>query len=321
MSRLLALLLVGLTACAASAEEPPHLIGLPPIPAQIFGTPAMRALGQKLFFDRGLSVNHTLSCAMCHIPEQAYASNQSALSIGMEGRALRRNAPSLYNVVFKQHLFHDGRETDLVAQAWGPLLAGDEMGNLSIGPLLDRLRRDKAYGAVFDDAFPNEGVTMTTLGRAVASFEATLLIGATRFDRAIFAGEKDALAPQEWRGYALFIGKAGCAVCHAIGARDALFTDQSWHNTGVGFARRNSDATRVELAKGVHATVRLATPMLRGVKDSWPYMHDGSLATLEEVVEFYDRGGGTNPGLDDRIKPLGLTDEEKTALVAFLKAL
>ena len=112
----------------AAAEEVTRPLGLPRIPEKIAGAQEMRKLGELLFFDRSLSANGTLSCAMCHIPKQGFASNQSALSIGMEGRSLRRNAPSLYNVVFKQFLFHDGRETDLAAQVWGPLLAPDEMG-------------------------------------------------------------------------------------------------------------------------------------------------------------------------------------------------
>lgn len=351
MRRVLATLALAAFATCAAAQETKPLLGLPAVPAQIAGTSAMRRLGERLFFDRSLSVNHTLSCAMCHIPEQGFASNQSALSIGLEGRTLRRNAPSLYNVAFKKYLFHDGRETDLAAQVWGPLLAADEMGNPAIGPLLDRLRADAVYGAAFNEAFPGEGVSMTTLGRAIAAYEATLLIGGGRFDRAVFAGESAALTAQERAGYELFVGKAGCASCHAIGASEALFADQSWHNTGVAFARRSPPATlRVELAPGVFQETQLAavgldkpaqkndvgrfeisgdpgdrwayvTPMLRGVKDSWPYMHDGSLKSLEEVVDFYDRGGGANPALDPRIKPLGLSAQEKAALGAFLKAL
>lgn len=340
-----------LLASAGLADAQDQPLGLPPVPGAIAGSPAMRKLGEKLFFDRSLSVNGTLSCAMCHIPTQAFTSNQSALSIGMEGKSLRRNAPSLYNVVFKTFLFHDGRETDLAAQAWGPLLAPDEMGNPGIGPLLERLRSDPLYGPSFDAAFPGEGVTMTTLGRAVAAYEATLLRGDGRFDRALFGGEKAALTPQEWRGYDIFVSRGGCASCHLIGASSALFTDQAWHNTGVAFRRREStEALAVELAPGVVEQVRLSavgldqaevrsdvgrfeitndpadrwayvTPMLRGVKDSWPYMHDGSLKTLGEVVNFYDRGGGPNPALDSRIKPLGLTEEEKAALRAFLETL
>jgi cytochrome c peroxidase len=335
---------------AACADEVQSPLGLPPVPPGIAGTAQMRSLGEKLFFDRSLSANGTLSCAMCHIPAQGYASNQSALSIGVEGRTLRRNAPSLYNVVFKQYLFHDGRETDLALQVWGPLLAPDEMGNSGIGPLLTRLAQDKDYGPAFGAAFPGEGVTMATLGRAIAAYEASLLKGDSRFDRAVFGGEEAALTPQERRGYEIFISKGGCAACHRIGADSALFTDQSWHDTGVAFRPQGAWSTRVELAPGVVTDARrlafggsrrdprsdlgrfeitnnpadrwaFTTPALRGVKDSAPYMHDGGIATLEEVVEFYNSGGGPNPNLDPRLKPLGLTEDEKAAIVAFLSVL
>jgi cytochrome c peroxidase len=331
-------------------EQAKAPLGLPPVPSAVAGSTTLQRLGERLFFDRGLSVNNTLSCAMCHIPRQGYTSNQSALSIGLEGRSLRRNAPTLYNVVFKKFLFHDGRETDLAAQVWGPLLSPDEMGNPAIGPLLDRLRVDADYGPAFSAAFPGEGVSMTTLGRAIAAYEATLLKGDSRFDRALFANEKSALTPLEWRGYDVFVHKGGCVSCHTIGREAALFTDQLWHNTGVAFAAGGSATTRVELAPGVYQDVRLSnvglsaplakndvgrfeisgnpedrwaytTPTLRGLKETWPYMHDGSLKSLEEVVAFYDRGGGPNPALDPKVKPLGLSADEQRALVAFLSML
>lgn len=351
LARVLLALTMLVCAGKAAAEDVKQPLGLPQVPAGVSGTPAMRRLGEKLFFDRGLSANGTLSCAMCHIPGQGFASNQSALSIGMEGRSLRRNAPSLYNVVFKNFLFHDGRETDLAAQVWGPLLAADEMGNGGIGPLVARLRADAGYGPLFEATFPGEGATMTTIGRAIAAYEASLLRGGGRFDRALFGGEKDALTPQERLGYELFVGKAGCAACHSVGPETALFTDQSWHNTGVAFQSRATNGKRqVQLAPGVFQSVDIAaiglaqasgssdlgrfeitnapgdrwayvTPMLRGVAESAPYMHDGSLSTLPEVVEFYDGGGGPNPALDPKIRPLGLTAQERAALVAFLEAL
>ncbi len=350
--RVFAVLVVSLsTLSPAHADEIAAPLGLPPVPAVTAGTAQMRSLGERLFFDRSLSANGTLSCAMCHIPAQGYASNQSALSIGMEGRTLRRNAPSLYNVVFKKYLFHDGRESDLGAQIWGPLLAPDEMGNPGIGPLLTRIAQDRDYSLAFEAAFPGEGVTMATLGRAIAAYEATLLKGGSRFDRAFYGGDRAALSAQEWRGHDIFVTKGGCVACHEIGAASALFADQSWHVTGIAFRPRNEDATRVvELAPGVTTHVPISifgqlrpdprsdlgrfeitkdpadrwafiTPSLRGVKDTWPYMHDGSFATLQEIVEFYDSGCGPNPNLDPRLKPLGLTDDEKAALVAFLKAL
>lgn len=342
--------IAALSSGVAKADDIARPLGLPPAPSAVVGAPAMQKLGERLFFDRSLSANGTLSCAMCHIPAQAFASNQSALSIGMEGRTLRRNAPSLYNVVFKKYLFHDGRETDLVAQVWGPLLAPDEMANPGIGPLLSRLRDDPSYGPAFDAAFPGEGVTMTTLGRAIAAYEATLLKGGSRFDKAVFGGDRNALSALEWRGYEIFISKGGCVSCHGLAKDVALFTDQSWHNTGVAFRRTAAPArARVQLAPDVVKDVDLSnlglaavpprdtgrfeithdpadrwayvTPMLRGVAQSGPYMHDGSLKSLEEVVEFYSSGGGPNPELDPRIKPLDLTQEEKAALLAFLEAL
>ena len=341
-------LLIALLAGGSGAAAEP--LGLPPAPREIVGTPAMRQLGEKLFFDRGLAANGTLSCAMCHIPEQGFTSNQSALSIGMEGQTLRRNAPSLYNVVFKRYLFHDGRETDLAAQVWGPLLAPDEMGNRAIGPLLAKLRANPGYAAAFDVAFPGEGVTMTTVGRAIAAYEATLLRGDSRFDKAVFGGQRDALSEEEWRGYQIFISKGGCSSCHSIGKETALLSDLQWHNTGVAFRRRGAGQNvSVEIAKGVVTHVDVSalgltparpldvgrfeitnnsadrwaytTPLLRGISETAPYMHDGSLSTLNEVVDFYDRGGGANPALDEKIRPLGLSSDEKEALIAFLKAL
>ena len=333
---------------STSANAEP--LGLPPAPEGMAGSPAMRQLGEKLFFDRSLAVNGTLSCAMCHIPDQGFASNQSALSIGMEGRTLRRNAPSLYNIVFKHYLFLDGRENDLAAQVWGPLLAADEMGNPAIGPVLSRLRNNRDYAVGFEIAFPGEGVTMTTLGRAIVAYETTLLRGNSRFDEAFFGGIPNKLTKQEWLGLEIFRSKAGCSGCHIIEKNTALFTDQLWHNTGVAFRDRNvSKSMQVQLAKGVIKsidTVALGldaipardvgrfeitnnpadrwayiTPLLRGIKETAPYMHDGSLATLEEVVDFYDRGGGSNPELDVKIRPLNLTPEEKEAIVAFLRVL
>jgi cytochrome c peroxidase len=343
-----ALLIVMLFLTATNVMSDP--LGLPEIPEELTGSPAMRQLGKKLFFDRGLSMNGTLSCAMCHIPDQGFTSNQSALSVGMEGRSLRRNAPSLYNIAFKHYLFLDGRETDLAAQVWGPLLAPDEMGNPAIGQVLSRLRKNSDYAADFNVAFPSEGVTMTTLGRAIAAYEATILRGDSRFDLAVFGGLANKMTELEWLGLELFKSKAGCAFCHIIGDDTALFTDQIWHNTGVAFRNRNhTKMIQIELAKGINKTIdpvtlglgalpardvgrfeitnnpadrwSYITPLLRGIKETAPYMHDGSLMTLEEVVDFYDRGGGPNPELDEKIRPLNLTQKEKAAIVAFLKVL
>jgi cytochrome c peroxidase len=337
-------------AAPSNAGEAP--LGLPPLPPGAVAPPERIELGRKLFFDRGLSFNNTLSCAMCHIPDQGFTSNQTATSVGLEGQTVRRNAPTLLNVVYRQRLFHDGRETGLSTQAWGPILNPLEMGNPSAGYVLEHVRMQPAYGTAFDSAFPGRGVSMDTVGDALAAYEATLLDGNTRFDRWHYGGQRDALTSREQEGFALFTGKAGCGQCHLIGPRHALFSDGNWHNTGIGYARTMiaGGPQVVELVPGLRTVVSRAqlatiqapqandlgrfevtlnpedrwaymTPTLRAISRTAPYMHDGSLTSLTEVVEFYDRGGIDNPEKSALIRPLGLSEVEKAALVAFLQAL
>jgi cytochrome c peroxidase len=327
-------------------------LGLPPLPAGVDTGVERVALGRKLFFDRGLAFNGTLSCAMCHVPGEAFASNQTATSVGIEGQTVRRNAPTLLNVVYRTHLFHDGRESSLATQAWGPLLNPLEMGNPSIGYVLDKLAGDGGYQQMFRSAFPGRGISMETLGAAIAAFEATLLDADTRFDRWRFGGDENALSGLEREGFALFTGKAGCAQCHTIGAKSALFSDQRFHNTGIGYARtvQQPGTVTFEVVPGSTASLSASafaaisaptapdlgrfeitldpadrwaylTPTLRAISRTMPYMHDGSLSSLAEVVEFYDRGGIDNPDKSPRLHPLHLTAHEKAALIAFLKAL
>ena len=328
-------------------------LGLPavPYPANNPPTAAKIELGRKLFFDRRLSFNGTMSCAMCHVPEQGFTSNELRTPVGNEGASVRRNAPTLLNVAYHPRLFHDGRDGALETQVWGPLLAADEMANPSLGYVLDRLRALPDYAGRFEAAFAGRGASADTVGEALASFERTLLAGDSRFDRYRYAGEGDALNVDEKLGYALFTGKGRCATCHLIGERSALFSDFRYHDTGIGWLRAQPRAQiEVELAAGVSAPMSAATvgsigapprsdlgrfeisldpadrwayktPMLRNVARTAPYMHDGSLPTLEAVVEFYDRGGGGAPGQSPLIAPLGLSAAERAALVAFLKAL
>jgi cytochrome c peroxidase len=334
-------------------ETPP--LGLPRVapPDDNPETAEKIALGRKLFYDRRLSLNDTVSCAMCHIPEQGFTSNELATAVGIEGRTVRRNAPTIYNVAYLERLFHDGRETRLEHQVWGPLLARNEMANPSIGALLEKVRGLDDYEARFEAAFPGRGLAMETLGRALASYERALVSGDSPFDRWRYAGDEDALDPAARRGFEIFTGEGGCAGCHSIGADFALFTDQGFHNTGIGYERAMRPAparTEVQVAPGRTLSVdtallgpisepvaadlglyeitqdpadrwRYRTPTLRNVALTAPYMHDGSLASLDDVVDFYARGGVPNPGLDPRIRPLALSDAERKDLVAFLEAL
>ena len=334
------------------AQHPP--LGLPKIPLPP-DNPLSRekiALGRKLFFDRRLSLNNTFSCAMCHVPEQGFTSQEQATATGIEGRTVRRNSPTLYNVAYADKLFHDGRESSLENQVWGPFLAHNEMGNPAVGFVVDKLKRLPDYRDLFEQAF-HRGATMETVSQAIASYERTLLSGNSSFDRWRYGKQQDALNPQAKLGFELFNGKAGCSQCHSIGAQYALFTDQQLHNTGLGFRASMGKASaiqKVQLAPGVSVDLaasmiqtvaeakpgdlgvyeisqnpadrwKYKTPTLRNIALTAPYMHNGALSSLREVVEFYNRGGEANDNLDPLIKPLGLDNTEIDALVAFLHSL
>ena len=334
---------------AGYAAHPAPPLGLPPLPAAAHAAPELIDLGRKLFFDRRLSANGTMSCAMCHVPEEGFTSNASRTAVGMEGRSLRRNAPALYNVIWQRALFHDGREKSLANQVWLPLLHADEMANPSVGHVLARIRGLPDYKGAFEASFAGHGPSRKHVGAAIAAFEATLVSGNSRFDRYWYGGDATALSNRELAGLELFRGQAGCATCHTIGARDALFSDGRYHITGAGCVPRAASFV-VPLAPGVSTELSDAdlgsftaheqpdlgrfrvthkpehrhafrTPSLRNVSRSAPYMHDGTLATLDEVIEFYDRGGGNIDGKSALLRPLALSKPDKRALVAFLKAL
>mgnify|MGYP006287124975 CR=1 FL=1 len=209
-------------------------------------------LGRKLFFDRRLSFNGTLSCALCHIPEQGFASQEQATSVGIEGRTVRRNAPTLLNVGFLSKLFLDGRENRLENQVWGPLLAHNEMGNPAIGLVLSRIENLRDYQGLFEAAF-GRGPTLENLGSAIAQYERTLVAGTSPFDLWYYGKQDKAVSDEVRKGFALFTGRAGCSRCHALQKESSLFTDQAFHNTGTGekTSPRSESKTRVQLAPGV----------------------------------------------------------------------
>ncbi len=337
----------------AVARKPP--LGLPPVPVPASNplTKKRVALGRKLFFDRRLSINGTFSCAMCHVPEQGFTSNEMATAVGVEGRSVRRNSPTIYNVAYATRLFHDGREENLEQQVWGPLLAKNEMANPSVGYVLGIIRSLPDYEGLFEAAFDGKPVGMETLGQALAGYERVLVSGGSTFDRWRYGRESGSLPTPAQRGFDLFTGKAGCSACHLIGEHSALFTDNKMHNTGIGYARSMGKPTgkkRVVLAPGVFVDVdrevinavgesppqdiglyeitenpvdrwKYKTPTLRNVELTAPYMHNGGFSTLREVVEFYNRGGVANESLDPLIRPLQLTPDEVSNLVSFLRSL
>lgn len=318
-------------------------------------------LGRKLFFDRRLSHNKTMSCAMCHIPEQGFTNNELQRPIGFEGRAIKRNAPTLLNVSHYARLFLDARESRLDQQVWSPLLAHNEMNNASVGQVIDTLSDLPDYAGLFESAFDDKP-NMLNVGEALAQYQQALIAANSRFDQWRYGGRREALSDQERAGFTLFTGKAQCSVCHSIGEQHALFTDQQLHNTGVGFqaamtpsshtanSPRATQKVRVQLAPGVVGEIAQAvvdsvgepkpndvgryevtldpddrwkfrTASLRNIALTAPYMHNGTIASLDEVVLFYNQGGVQHAGLSPLIKPLDLSVAEQEALVAFMQSL
>lgn len=349
----LACALFGLVIFPAIGSSPSSApLGLPPLPYQSLD-PAKVELGKLLFFDRRISFNNTMSCGMCHLPTEAFASTQSATAIGMEGQSLPRNAPSLLNVVYQKLLFLDGRDPDLATQPWSPILSSIEMASPSVGYTVEKIRDLPNYENLFHKAFGDRGLNMETVGEAIAEYEKSLLSGNSRFDRWKYGGDNSALSEQEKKGFALFSGKGGCSGCHLVGDRYALFTDFKFHATGIGYkaSAMSPPATYdVELEAGVVTRVQeqdlrsvserkhndigrfavtlnskdrwaYKTPSLRNVALTYPYMHDGSLRTLEDVVEFYNEGGFDFDGKSPELHQLNLSASEKASLVAFLKTL
>ena len=346
-------LLLALVGCARQAADPS--LGLPPLPAVAAApSPAMVDLGRKLFMDRRLSRNNTMSCAMCHVPEQGFAAHELATSVGIEGHSLRRNAPTLLNVAYVGALFHDGRSASLEHQAWAPLLNPIEMGNDDAGRVIEKIRLMPDYAGKFEAAF-RVPADVRTVGAALAGYQRTLIAAASRFDRWRYGRDANALTAAEQAGFAVFSGKGRCIVCHTVGDKQALFADGRFHNTGIGFSRSSGarDAARrhtVQLAPGVFTDISAGelasvsepeqddtgrhevtqqederwayrTPTLRNVSITAPYMHDGSLATIEQVIDYYQGGGIDNPGKSALVQPLALTADDKRHLVAFLRSL
>ena len=271
-------------------------------------------LGKRLFFDKRLSKDESISCATCHNPAYGF-SNGKTVAEGVMSLRGTRNVPTVVNRLFGRAQFWDGRSETLESQALAPLLNPNEMA-MTKESLLERLKADSTYQRLFQDAFDSEP-TLEGVGQAIASFERTLLSGSTPFDRYEWNGEKKALNESAIRGLALFRGKARCSTCH-IGTN---FTDEKFHNIGAGEGESQEDPGLAQVTKNSTDFGKFKTPTLRNITLTAPYMHDGSLTTLEEVIAFYDQGGRSNPNLDEEIKRLELTDQEKADLLEFLKKL
>jgi cytochrome c peroxidase len=272
------------------------------------------ALGRKLFFDPILSADNSVACATCHRPDHGFAS-PDAKPRGIGGREAARRAPSLLNRAYGTVFFWDGRVASLEEQALEPIANPNEMGS-SVADAVNRLKADANYKAKFASAF-DDGVTASNLGKALASFERVLLRGDASVDRFRERGQREGMSEAERHGLWLYESKGRCWQCHS----GRNFTDEGFHNTGVGQGGIPGDLGRYAVTKKEDDRGRFKTPTLRGVGLTGPYMHDGSIKTLDDVVDFYNRGGGANPNLDPIVRKLGLTKEEQADLVVFLKSL
>jgi cytochrome c peroxidase len=319
------LLAVGLAVAAATilgraaADLAPPPPGLPPVPVPANNplTPAKIALGEQLFFERALSVDGTVNCATCHKPDHFF-SDETPRSAGVGAQLGTRNAVSVLNAAYASYLLWDGRSLSLEDQVRYPVTHPREMNNTQ-EKVVKALSANPVYPPLFKEAFGDETIAWDRITKAIASFERTLVAGNAPFDR-YMAGDRAAIPEAAVRGFARFSGSAGCTHCHKYDKANPFFSDFEFHNTGVGWSQ-SPDLGRYELSKAREDKGAFRTPMLRNVAKTAPYMHDGSLTTLSQVIDHYARGGDKNPFLDEHITPLTLTEADKADLIAFLESL
>jgi cytochrome c peroxidase len=275
-------------------------------------SPEREQLGRMLFFDPRLSGSKWISCATCHNPALAWGDGLP-LAIGHGMQQLGRRTPTILNLAWAPALFWDGRAETLEEQALGPVAAAGEM-NLDLDEMVARLQKIDGYAPHFAKAYPGEGISAPTVAKAIATFERGIVSAPAPFDRWV-EGDDRAISASAKRGFELFTDKARCSQCHA-GWR---FTNDSFHDIGVEGTDEGRAAVLPFIKEAKHA---FKTPTLRNVARRAPYMHNGSAATLEDVVDLYERGGNVRrPSLSSEITPLELTPQEKRDLVAFMLTL
>lgn len=300
----------------ASDRPPAAPEGLPPLswPASNPYSPAKARLGRYLYFDKRLSADETVSCATCHDPRHAFTDG-APVSTGIHGQKGERSAPTILNRAYALAQFWDGRAPTLEEQAKGPMVNPLEMGNTHAA-IVARLESAAGYRPLFAKAFGDARIDIDRVVMAIATFERTVLSGNAPYDR-YKRGDHSALTPEQVQGMELFFNKARCDRCH----EGSNFTLNAYANEGIGTDKPEPDAGRFAVTKDARDWGAFKIPTLREIEYTAPYMHDGSLKTLEEVIEFYDKGGIANRNLDPNLRPLHLTPAEKHALVAFLKSL
>ncbi|MCA9498390.1 MAG: cytochrome-c peroxidase [Nitrospira sp.] len=285
-----------------------------PAPPTNLNYAAKISLGKQLYFDGRLSQNNAISCAFCHNPVAGFA-DPNQTSVGVGGKRGGRQAPTVYNTAFNPFQFWDGRAGSLEEQAIGPIHNPIEMAETHENVVV-KLSKIKGYQEQFQSAL-GTGVNIQGIAEAIAAFERTIISTNSAFDKFVL-GDPDAMGEDAQRGMAVFKGKGRCILCH----NGSNFTDNQFHNLGVPqVGPMEEDLGRYYVTLRESDKGAFKTPTLRSIIESAPYMHDGVFKTLEEVVDFFDKGGNANPQLSPLMKPLGLAPQEKTDLIAFLKAL
>jgi cytochrome c peroxidase len=284
-----------------------------PAPADNAVTPERVALGRMLFLDTRLSEKQNMSCASCHNPALAW-SDGHATAVGHDGKFLRRATPTILNAAFNAVQMWDGRKASLEDQALGPFNVDEQ--DLSLEELERRVQSIRGYHELFDQSYPNQGVTRATIAKAIASFERTILSTESPFDRWC-RGNPSAISAAAQRGFALFQGRAQCALCH----QGFNFSDGGFHNVGLAQRGEAEDLGRFDQVPIATARGAFKTPTLRDVALTAPYMHDGRYASLAEVIDHYDRGGDVGANASPNMKVLHLNDSEKRDLREFLLSL
>ncbi|MCP5143321.1 MAG: c-type cytochrome [Gammaproteobacteria bacterium] len=353
---------IAIAATMLAAQVCAAPLGLPevPIPAANPQTEEKVALGQRLFNDTRFSSTGTVSCATCHASGTAFTDSPKHVSEGINQLTGTRNAPTVVNAAFNQTQFWDGRSPDLEDQALHPFLNPVEMGLPDHGPILATIRDDRGYTRAFKRVFniDTSDITIKHVTQAIAAFERTIVSGDSPFDRWYYGHDDNAIGDAAKRGFEVFLKEGRCVSCHSMEQDFALFTDHKFHNIGIGINDIQGKVTGLAraflVAKANGADVDVAvltdadtshlgrfavtddlskmgafkTPTLRNIAVTAPYMHDGSLDTLEEVVNHYNNGGITDPQsgnpndfLSGGIRPLNLTEQQITDLVAFMETL
>jgi len=303
------------------AEQLAVPLGLTPIPwPKDDPYSAKKAqLGRILYFDKRLSSDGTIACASCHQVQRAFTDNLPVAK-GVHGRTGTRHAPTIINSAYNRTQFWDGRANSLEDQCKGPIANINEM---SLNPDVEKTYREcelrlykiEGYRKLFKEAFGHDKITIDDIAKALATFERTILSGNSPYDK-YMAGDKTAMNTEQLQGYQVF-KKYGCTNCH-FGPN---FTDGRFINVGIGMDAKNPDLGRFEVTHNQNDWGAFKIPTLREVKFTYPYMHNGSVKTLEDVIDYYGKGVIKNKNLNPLIHPLHLTNDEKKALVSFLEAL